>query len=116
MISGSLGALVNIAMNWLLIPRIGIHGAALATCVSYIIVFLYRERDIQKYIDIKVFKRDYIFGYILLLLTACTMAVDSIFGQLLLIIEVLVTAVYNRQFVHDCFLLVSKMVKHRRSD
>lgn len=34
--SGSFGAVFNILLNFILIPVIGVYGAALATCISYI--------------------------------------------------------------------------------
>ena len=43
----SLGALVNISLNWQLIPRFGIYGAAYTTLISYVIllfVFFITER------------------------------------------------------------------------
>ena len=53
LISGSIGAIVNIALNFLLIPLIDTMGAAIATCLSYIAVFIYRWRDTKKYMVIK---------------------------------------------------------------
>lgn len=38
----AVGAVVNIALNWFLIPVWGVNGAALATFVSYFVVFLLR--------------------------------------------------------------------------
>ena len=43
-----LGAGSNVAMNLLLIPRIGVMGAAMATLASYVLVFLVRARSIRK--------------------------------------------------------------------
>ena len=43
-----LGAASNVILNLLLIPRIGIMGAAIATFVSYVLVFLVRAISIKK--------------------------------------------------------------------
>ena len=43
-----LGAGSNVAMNLLLIPRIGVLGAAIATLLSYVLVFLVRAVSIRK--------------------------------------------------------------------
>lgn len=43
-----LGAGSNVALNLLLIPRIGVLGAALATLLSYVLVFLVRAVSIRK--------------------------------------------------------------------
>ena len=55
--SSSVAAAINLALNYLLIPKIGIAGAALATAISYIAVFLYRAVDTKKYIFINVFSK-----------------------------------------------------------
>ncbi len=52
--SGLIGAISNIILNAILIPVIGVYGAAIATMVSYITVFIYRIIDTRKYISIKV--------------------------------------------------------------
>jgi len=43
------GALINISLNLVLIPRFGINGASFATLVSYLIVFIVRIIDIQQF-------------------------------------------------------------------
>jgi O-antigen/teichoic acid export membrane protein len=53
-----IGAAVNIALNWLLIPLKGPwggpQGAAIATFASYFVVFFIRAVDSRKYIKIKM--------------------------------------------------------------
>ena len=55
LISSSIGAGANIVLNLILIPAIGIAGAAIATLVSYIIVFVYRIIDTKKLLYMKVY-------------------------------------------------------------
>ncbi len=47
------GAALNIALNLLLIPKIGSQGAAIATFASYLAVFVIRTYDAKKYIPFK---------------------------------------------------------------
>ena len=44
------GAIVNIALNLLLIPSMGAQGAAIATCISYLAVFVIRAVNTRKYV------------------------------------------------------------------
>lgn len=57
MITAAIGAAVNIALNSVLIPLIGIHGAAIATCASYLIVFFVRAEDTRKYVFMNIHLR-----------------------------------------------------------
>ncbi len=51
-----LGAAINVVLNFLLIPSaLGVQGAALATVVSYLIVFIIRAVNSQKYIEYKLY-------------------------------------------------------------
>lgn len=71
--SGMTGAITNIVLNFLLIPAIGTMGAAIATAISYIAVFVFRAKDIQKYLKIKVFdSRKIILVAIMALMAFCS--------------------------------------------
>ena len=48
------GALSNIGMNLILIPKWGAQGAAIATFISYLIVFILRATGTKKFIDINI--------------------------------------------------------------
>lgn len=48
------GALSNIGMNLVLIPKWGAQGAAIATFVSYLLVFILRAMGTKKFIDINI--------------------------------------------------------------
>lgn len=54
MLTTFIGAVVNIVLNWLLIPKLGPQGAAIATFASFFVVFIIRAVDSQKYIRIKM--------------------------------------------------------------
>ena len=70
--SGMAGAAVNIVLNFLFIPNIGVFGAALATCVSYLIVFVYRVWDTKKYLKLNVWQKRHLLGFALLVIQVGT--------------------------------------------
>ena len=88
MFSATAGAVLNVILNFISIPRIGAIGAAAATCFSYFIVFLYRYFDTKKYIKIHVFSLRNILALSCLLASAVLVYFDGILaiaGQLVLI-------------------------------
>lgn len=87
--SGMGGAIVNVILNLLLIPILGISGAAIATCISYIAVFIYRIIDTKKYVKINIFYKEFFIAVILLVIQAACLFINNVFGQCLLIIEFL---------------------------
>lgn len=56
MVTATIGAVLNVTFNMLLIPIMGNHGAAIATCISFFSVFAIRARDTRKtvYMDLKL--------------------------------------------------------------
>nr|WP_295255863.1 oligosaccharide flippase family protein [uncultured Blautia sp.] len=69
MFSAASGAIINVILNAILIPTIGVQGAAVATCVSYIVVFVYRVFDTRKYEILNYKKKEYgvfLFGTLIL--------------------------------------------------
>ena len=88
--SASCGAIINFVLNYFLIKRIGIAGAALATCISYIIVYIYRAIDTKKYIRLNILKKEHILGYIIMIITAFTLCIEGFIGEIFLIIEFLI--------------------------
>ena len=109
LISGTVGAIINLILNFILIPMMGVSGAAFATCISYFGVFVYRIKDTQKYIKLRVFKRKQICGYALLFLSAMTCYLDNCIGQTLLVIEFIFVILLNKEFVKDMLKIVFKI-------
>ena len=95
--SSSVAAAINLALNYLLIPKIGIAGAALATAISYIAVFLYRAVDTKKYIFINVFSKKHLVSYILLMLIGCSMVIEGLMSYLLMIIIYIVILIIYKE-------------------
>ena len=48
--SSIIGATVNLILNFILINLIGVMGAAIATCISYLTVLIFRIFDTKKYV------------------------------------------------------------------
>lgn len=50
------GAVLNILLNWILIPKIGVQGAAFATFSSYMLSFVLRARSTRKLLPFRLYK------------------------------------------------------------
>lgn len=67
LISSGIGAGANVLLNLILIPTMGIEGAAVATLASYMIVFFYRIVDTKKYLYMTVYWLKIIVNLLMLL-------------------------------------------------
>jgi len=52
-LSSAIGAILNLAINMLLIRTLGLFAASISTVISYYLIYVYRRVDINKYIFIK---------------------------------------------------------------
>lgn len=92
--SAMFGALFNIAFNYILIPHIQVYGAAIATCVSYILVFLFRLVHTRRYLKYNIKNKEFIFGTVMLFAVSALMFVDNIYGQMAQIAILVVTTIF----------------------
>ena len=98
--SGTFGAAFNIVLNFWFIPVIGVYGAALATCISYIAVFMFRVFHTRKYIKYNVLYKEFILGSLLLFMSAVLMFVSGVKGVVFQFILLLVGfAVFSRTWI-----------------
>lgn len=78
--SATFGAVLNITLNFILIPVIHVYGAAFATCISYIAVFAFRLIHTRKYIMYNINNKEFIGGSFLLILSSISLFLDNVIG------------------------------------
>ena len=78
--SGLFGAVFNIVLNFALIPLIGVYGAAIATCISYFFVFVFRLVHTKKYIKYKIGNIEFILGSFILILSSAIIYINNNIG------------------------------------
>ncbi len=95
MLTAMVGALVNVILNFVMIPRHGAMGAAVATLISYLAVFAVRSYDTS--LDLK-FKRHYgrlLFNTALLVLQVFVMIFEVPYWYFLEAGLLLLTLIFN---------------------
>lgn len=110
LISGSFGALINIMLNFVLIPIIGVYGAAIATCLSYIFVFIFRVFHTRKYIHYHVLTKELIIGTVALIVIGTLMYVES---TIAFIIQVIIMMLVIIEF-RNCWLPIFGAINRKR--
>lgn len=88
--SATFGAALNIVLNFALIPRIGVYGAAFSTCVSYIAVFTFRLLHTRKYIQYNIKNKEFILGSSLLAISSAALFIDGRVGTLIQVVVMLI--------------------------
>ena len=108
--SGSFGAIFNIALNFILIPIIGVFGAAVATCISYIIVFFFRMVNTRKYLKYNVYSKEFVVGSLFLVLDALALYLNGSIGVIVqFIILIIVFIIYGKSLIPIFTGLINKL-------
>lgn len=120
MITAASGAVVNIVLNLILIPKFAAYGAAIATAVSFVTVFVLRVINTKKFVNIKIDVKSFL-PSVLLMLSGSVVMLSEVGGQwvsfgVTLAISALVVII-NFKSVKDIFtLLLGKFIKKRGNE
>lgn len=90
--SSFVGSIANLLACLVFVPTIGVNGAAIASAVSFILIFLYRYRDIEKKINLKINLNTIFLSTVLLILEIISLYTI----EFLTVVPVLVLLFFNK--------------------
>lgn len=100
MITTSLGAIINVAINFFFIKRIGIWAACISTAVAYLVLWIVRLFQTRKYFSIDVGWKRFIFLITFVVLYCILNFVDSyLMTAAMFIIAIIVTIIVNKSIM-----------------
>lgn len=112
--SATFGAALNIILNFLLIPIIHVYGAAFATCISYIAVFVFRLIHTKKYIKYNIKNKEFIGGSVFLILSSISLFLDNSFGVIIQsIILLLAVWLYAKTWIPTVRQIAKKIARRK---
>ncbi len=118
MVTAFAGAITNILLNLLLIPKMGANGAAVATFAAFIVVFVARAFDTKRFIKIK-FNPLVIFAELVILALQAVVMLAMESGMLMYAIEaalVIAMLALNFKPIMELYhLLADKFLKKRKN-
>lgn len=88
-----IGAISNIILNLILIPIFNAYGAAIATFISYLVVWIIRVKNVKKYLELKIeHKKNTIIHLLLIIMCFATQLISSniiyLFDTIIIIITI----------------------------
>ena len=75
-VTTGIGAVINVSLSFLLVPMLGVNGAALATLISYLLVFILRAFDTKHFITMKFNSPRLVFNTIILMAQVAIMLME----------------------------------------
>lgn len=102
-ITAFMGAAINIVLNLLLIPSpLGVQGAAIATVTSYLVVFIIRAVNSQKYIPFSLYGGHITANTVIIFIQAAIMIFSPPYWIPLQLICLVLMAIINYKFLIAC--------------
>jgi O-antigen/teichoic acid export membrane protein len=99
MFTAGAAAILNIALNALLIPKIGVLGAALATVAAYLLCFIIRLIDCRRYIPFKSHSVKFAINIIFVALSAVICYIDIKYNMIISLVILAIMLVINLRAV-----------------
>ena len=95
--SSTIGALINLVLNYILITKFGVIGAAIATCISYIAVFTFRVYDTKKYVKISYYNINRLISLIILFIISLLVYINNNYIYIILFILLILLLLINKE-------------------
>lgn len=111
-VTNFIAAIANIVGNFILIKQLGVMGAAIATAISYVILWFIRCKDTQKYVEISYDKSREMICSVLLFAEAVIILFDTKYIWLAIICGVLIL-VFNIKIIIELMDKILGLVKEK---
>jgi len=112
-VSVLLGSIFNIILNYLLLKTIGVVGAAIATAISFFIVWLVRMILIRSIVKIQINILRVFISYLLLVISSVLVMSDMIAGYYLAVISIVVITIINKDMLSTVIKIVKSSIENR---
>ncbi len=117
MLTALSGALINIILNFVMIPTHGAMGAALATLISYLAVYAIRVIDTKQYVRFKTHNLRLVINTALLFVEALVLLSDVKYADIAALAVFCVIAVINlKGIVETVVKILGKFIKKAKNN
>lgn len=98
LISTVFAGLINVSVNYILIPNFGLYGAAIGSMSAFLFLFLFRLIDTQKFVSIQINVFQFITNFTLIILLGVNVVFNDFVSVQIMIDGILLAGIilYNR--------------------
>ncbi|MDO4394950.1 MAG: oligosaccharide flippase family protein [Mycoplasmatota bacterium] len=105
------GAIINTMLNILLIPSFNGYGAAFATFISYLVIWIIRIKNIKKYIEMEIeYKRNIVVYILLVIMCLMTQITQSLIVYVIDIAIIIIVIYLYRKVINNIINKINSRV------
>lgn len=110
-----IGSIINITLNFIFIPMLGVEGAGISSAISFLSIWLIRIFDTRKFLITKFNLKNILFNHLFIFIQILVLFLnDSSVGYIVNAIIIIFCAVLNRDIVLGTFkIIVTKLQKKK---
>lgn len=108
------GGLLNIILNFILIPIIGINGAAIATMISFAVVWLIRIYDTRKFVLIKIDLKQLVYSLMIIFIQIGVLYINVKYYLIIEGILVILMLIVNKSDLLNIIKQIMMLIKIKR--
>lgn len=112
----AVGAVINVILNFVLVPLWGLYGAAIATCIGYLYMVVKKYYDTSKFTPLNIKINRFFLANAILILMCCSVMVrrGGTFYIFNVILGLGMMALYKEQFHDVADLILDKIYKRKK--
>lgn len=104
-----LASILNIIINLLLIEKYGIYAAVISTLVAFLVVFILRYIDVQKYVNLKLEKAHVFIFFVLFIIAMIIYNLNNMIVNIINLVIMLIVVFFMNK--NELFAICKKIVK-----
>ncbi|MDL5039752.1 lipopolysaccharide biosynthesis protein [Heyndrickxia coagulans] len=108
-----IGAIINILLNLLLIPKMGVNGASFSTMVSFLVIWVLRIIDTKKFVRIRLQKTKLILSLIIIALQIVILYIDFNLEYLVEFILFCIQILINIKLIKGMFKRLFNLILYK---
>lgn len=111
MVTTLIGAILNIILNLVLIPYLGILGAAIATMIAYLVIGIYRMFNSRRYFKFYIDYKIVFLSLIVLVVQSVFVSLD-IYSIVVSLVSLMLISLINSSNIIKCIRLFKQIIKN----
>lgn len=108
-----IGAIINILLNIIFVPVIGVNGATIGTMIGFFVVWILRIFDTKKFVNIKFNLKKMLLNIIIIIIQISFLYIEDNIYSLMQIIFFIFVIIINYKFIKEFIFKIINLIRKK---